>query len=240
MHSLPSPRHSGRSALQRTRERRSRDRAGSRPDAETTRGGLKQSRPPDRTPLARAISAGERWLRGDTPMWAPRDARTTLRTRGAAGPPSQLSEAAGTVVLVKATVVLGAVEPQPASSGGRYELGDVVEALTAYFVAGEVAVDGDAAEVTRIVRWVVPQLGVGCVGEREGGHCLAIAASDVHLAAVDEWLDRLGREGTNPLIGDALPDQPVVGLAQECDDAVEVVARSLADLESDALGGRGH
>ena len=65
-----------------------------------------------------------------------------------------------------------------------------------------------ADAVAGVVWWVVPEFGVGRVRRRSAGRC-----GEVDLAAVDQWRDGFGR-GVNPWLGDALGDQPVLGLAR--------------------------
>jgi hypothetical protein len=126
-----------------------------------------------------------------------------------------VGEAVGAVVLVQARVALGAVEPEPRAAGGGDELAGVVEELGAGALSGVVAVDGEAAEVAGVVGWVGPEFAVGGVYEGEGGERLAVVGGEVELAASDQRRDRFGREGADLLVGDALGDEPVVGLAQE-------------------------
>jgi hypothetical protein len=112
--------------------------------------------------------------------------------------------------------------------------------LAADLVAGVVAVDGEAAEVAGVVGWVVPEFRVGGVAEREDRDRLGVVGGDVDLAAVDQRCDGFGWERANPLVGDPTVDEPVLGLAQEGDDSVEVVGRGSVHVKCDAPGGRGH
>ena len=99
--------------------------------------------------------------------------------------------------------MFGAVQAEPGAAGGGDELAGVVEESGADAVAGVVAVDGEAAEVAGVVGWVVPEFGVGRVGEREGGDRLVVVGGEVDLAAVDQRRNGFGREGADPLVGDA-------------------------------------
>ena len=99
------------------------------------------------------------------------------------------------VVVVQAGVVLGAVQAEPRSAGGGDEAAGVVEELCPYAVAGVVAVDGEAAKVAGVVGWVVPEFGVGGVGECEGGDRLVVVGGQVDLATVDQRRDGFGGRG---------------------------------------------